>query len=83
MENVVILYDHLEHFMSIWHNVWQFGTVCRHLVYFSHFGMFEPRKIRQPCIQVLLLLVHSSFLHWQLVISSLLGSLRVVGSNPA
>jgi hypothetical protein len=49
MESVVIFYDHLEYFMAIWHNVWQFGIVCGHLVYFSHFGMFGPRKIWQPC----------------------------------
>jgi hypothetical protein len=48
MENVVIFYDHLEYFMAIWHNVWQFGKVCGHLVYFSLFGMFGPRKIWQP-----------------------------------
>jgi predicted metal-binding membrane protein len=34
--------------MAIWHNVWQFGIVCGHFVYFSHFGMFVPRKIWQP-----------------------------------
>jgi hypothetical protein len=49
MENVVIFYDHLEYFMSIWHNVWQFGIDCGHLVYISHFGMFGPRQIWQPC----------------------------------
>jgi hypothetical protein len=27
MENVVIFYDHLEYFMAIWHDVWQFG-IC-------------------------------------------------------
>jgi hypothetical protein len=26
------------------------GTVCGHLVYFSHFGMFGPRKIWQPWV---------------------------------
>jgi hypothetical protein len=39
----------LEYFMAIWHNAWQFGIVCGRLVYFSHFGMFGPRKIWQPC----------------------------------
>jgi hypothetical protein len=34
--------------MAIGHNVWQFGVVCRHLLYFYHFGMFGPRKIWQP-----------------------------------
>jgi hypothetical protein len=50
MENVVIVYDHLEYVMAIWHNVWQFGKVCGHLEYFSLFGMFGPRKIWQPCL---------------------------------
>jgi hypothetical protein len=48
MENVVIFYDHLVFFTAIWHNVWPFGIVCGHLVYFSLFGMFGPRKIWQP-----------------------------------
>jgi hypothetical protein len=48
MDNVVIFYDRLEHFMAIWHNLWRFGIVCGHLVYFSHFGMFVRRKIWQP-----------------------------------
>jgi hypothetical protein len=48
MENVVIFSDHLEYVMANWHDVWQFGIVCGHLVYFSHFGMFGPRKIWQP-----------------------------------
>jgi hypothetical protein len=48
MENVAIFYNHLEYFMAISHNVWQFGIVCGHWVYFSHFGMFGPRQIWQP-----------------------------------
>jgi hypothetical protein len=24
------IYDHLEYFIAIWHNVWQFGIVCGH-----------------------------------------------------
>jgi hypothetical protein len=31
------------------HNLWQFGIGCGHLAYFSHFGMFGPGKIWQPC----------------------------------
>jgi hypothetical protein len=46
MENVVIFQDHLEYFVAIWHNVCM--AVCGHLVYFSLFGMFGPRKIWQP-----------------------------------
>jgi hypothetical protein len=44
MENVVVFYDHLEYFMAIWHNVWLFGIVCGHLVYYSQFGLFVPKK---------------------------------------
>jgi hypothetical protein len=49
MKNVCIVYDHLEYFTDIWYNLWPFGIVCGHLVYFSHFGMFGPREIWQPC----------------------------------
>jgi hypothetical protein len=49
MENVGIFYDHLKYFMAIWYHLWPFGIVCGYLVYFSHFGMFGPRKIWQPC----------------------------------
>jgi hypothetical protein len=42
MENVGI-------FMTIWCNIWPFGIVYAHLVYFFSFGMFGPRKIWQPC----------------------------------
>jgi hypothetical protein len=48
MENVFIFYGHLEYFMAIWYSLWQSGTVCGHLVYFSHFGMFGRRRIWQP-----------------------------------
>jgi hypothetical protein len=47
MENVVKLYDHFEYFTAMWYILWQFGIVCTHLVYFSLFGMFGPRKIWQ------------------------------------
>jgi hypothetical protein len=48
MGNVVIYSGHLEYSMVIWHNLRQFGIVCGHLVYFSHFGMFGLGKIWQP-----------------------------------
>jgi hypothetical protein len=48
MENVCIFYYHLTYFTAIWYNLWPFGLVCGHLVYFPHFGMFGPRKIWQP-----------------------------------
>jgi hypothetical protein len=51
MVNVGIFYDHLEYFMAIWYNLWPFGIVCGHLLYFSQFGIFGPRKIWQPWSQ--------------------------------
>jgi hypothetical protein len=48
MENGFIFYDHLEYLMAIWYNLSQFGEVRGNLVYFSHFGIFGPRKIWQP-----------------------------------
>jgi hypothetical protein len=36
---------------GIWHNLWPFGIVSGHLVYFSHFGMFGSRKIWQTWSQ--------------------------------
>jgi hypothetical protein len=42
-----------KYFMTIWnmlrYNLWPFGIVRGHLVYFLRFGMFGPRKIWQPC----------------------------------
>jgi hypothetical protein len=38
MENVGTFNDHLEYFTAIWYNLWPFGIVCGHLVYFSSFG---------------------------------------------
>jgi hypothetical protein len=45
MENVGIFYDHFKYFTAIWYTLWPFGIVFGHFVYFSHFGMFGPRKI--------------------------------------
>jgi hypothetical protein len=36
MENVAIIYDHLEYFMAVW------NIFCGQLVYFLRFGMFGP-----------------------------------------
>jgi hypothetical protein len=44
MENEVIFYDHSEYFTAIWYNLWPFGKVFCHFVYFSRFGMFRPSK---------------------------------------
>jgi hypothetical protein len=49
IESVVKFCDHLEYFTAIWYNLLSFGIVCGHFVYFFRFGMFWPRKIRQPC----------------------------------
>jgi hypothetical protein len=48
MENVGMFYDHLEYFTALWYILWPFAIICGHLVYFSRFGMFGPRKIWQP-----------------------------------
>jgi hypothetical protein len=48
MENIGIFYDHWEYWSAIWYISMQFGIVCHHLVYFSRFGRFGPRKIWQP-----------------------------------
>jgi hypothetical protein len=48
MLNVSIFCDYLEYFTAIWYTLWPFGVVCGHLVHFSRFGMFGPRKIWQP-----------------------------------
>jgi hypothetical protein len=44
MINVGIFYDSFETFMAIKYNLWPFGIVCGHLLYFSLFGMFGPKK---------------------------------------
>jgi hypothetical protein len=43
----------LVYFMAIWYNLWPFGVVCGHLLYFSQFGIFGSRKIWQSCSSVL------------------------------
>jgi hypothetical protein len=67
MVNVGICYDYLEYFMAHWYNLWPFGIVCGHLLYFSQFGMFGPRKIWQHWSQhvnvifLLLFIFHVGF----------------------
>jgi hypothetical protein len=48
MLNVGKFCDHLEYFIATWYNLRPFVIVCGHLLYFSRFGMFGPRKIWQP-----------------------------------
>jgi hypothetical protein len=60
MENVGIFYDHLEYFTAIWCRLFKFGIVCGHLLYFSRFGMFGPRKIWQPWFRAVFCLVTKS-----------------------
>jgi hypothetical protein len=38
----------IQFYTAIWYNLWHFGIVCGHLVYFCPFGMFGPGKIWQP-----------------------------------
>jgi hypothetical protein len=35
-------------FWSFWNNLWPFGIVCGHLVYFSRFGRVWTKRIWQP-----------------------------------
>jgi hypothetical protein len=40
-------------FRTVCFILWPFGIIyCGHLLYFSRFGMFGPRKIWQPCSQI-------------------------------
>jgi hypothetical protein len=48
MENVVRFYDHLEYFMVIWYDLWPFGIVCGHLVYFSFLVCLDQEKSGNP-----------------------------------
>jgi hypothetical protein len=54
MVNVGIFYDHLEYFMALWYNLWPSGIVCGHLLYFSRFGIFGPRKSGNPCLGIII-----------------------------
>jgi hypothetical protein len=46
MVNAGIFYDNLDYYLiAIWYNLWPFGIVCGHWLYFSQFGKFGPRKI--------------------------------------
>jgi hypothetical protein len=44
MENVDIFYDFWEHFTAILSNLWHFGIVCSHLVYFFPFWYVWTKK---------------------------------------
>jgi hypothetical protein len=57
MENVGILYEHMEYFTAICYHLWPFDIVCGHLEYFSQFGMFGPRNIWQTLIHIQFYLV--------------------------
>jgi hypothetical protein len=48
MVNVGIFYGLLEYFMAIWYNLWPFGTVCVHLLYFYQFVCLEQEKSGNP-----------------------------------
>jgi phosphotransferase system glucose/maltose/N-acetylglucosamine-specific IIC component len=45
MENVVIFYDHLKYFTAIWYNLWLFGIVCGHLVFFSFWYVCTKKNL--------------------------------------
>jgi hypothetical protein len=58
------------YFMIIWNVLWLFGiiygsllyVVCGHLVYFSHFGMFGPKKSGNPVSNFRLQFQNNNFL---------------------
>jgi hypothetical protein len=47
----VAVFDHLEYFMTTCNILRPIGVIYGRLVYYSHFGMFGPRKIWQPLIR--------------------------------
>jgi hypothetical protein len=48
MENIVIFYDHLEYFMAIWYNLWQFVIVYLHMVIWYIFLILDQNKSGNP-----------------------------------
>jgi hypothetical protein len=48
MENVGIIYGHLEYFTAIWYILWLFGNVVAIWVYFSPFWYIMSRQLWQP-----------------------------------
>jgi hypothetical protein len=52
LKDVGMFYGYLVYFTSIWYNLWPFGIICGHLVYFSRFGVFGPRKSGNPVDEV-------------------------------
>jgi hypothetical protein len=51
MEDVGIFYGHLVHFTVFCYVLWTFVIVCGNLVYFFPFWYFVPRKIWQPWVR--------------------------------
>jgi hypothetical protein len=48
MENVVIFYHHLEYFSVSWYNLWPFGIVCGHLIFFPVLVCLGQEKSGNP-----------------------------------
>jgi hypothetical protein len=48
MVNVGTFDDHLEYFMAIWYNLWPFGIVFGHLVYFPNLACLDHEKSGNP-----------------------------------
>jgi hypothetical protein len=48
MENVGIIYDHLEYLKAIWYTLWPFGIFSGYLVHFYQYWCVVRRKIWQP-----------------------------------
>jgi hypothetical protein len=48
MGNVPTLYGDLDYFMAIWYNLWKFGIVCGHLVFFPSLVCLDQEKSGNP-----------------------------------
>jgi hypothetical protein len=48
MVNIGIFYDNLEYFMAFWYNLWPFGIVSGHLLYFSNLVCLDQDKSGNP-----------------------------------
>jgi hypothetical protein len=49
-----MFFGHFVYFTAKWYIFGPFGASCGHLVYFSPFCYVVPRKIWQPCSQVII-----------------------------
>jgi hypothetical protein len=48
MVNVGVFYGLFKYFMAIWYNLWPFGIVCGHLLYFTNLVCLDQEKSGNP-----------------------------------